>query len=73
MCEVTYVWYNLSFYVFGKEKKSLMLTVKKNNDNGMGITATKFCEQDTLYINNKTGLATPRKFSLVCSSNIHLL
>lgn len=33
-----------------------MLTVKKNNDNGMGITAPKFCEQDTLYINNKTGL-----------------
>lgn len=50
-----------------------MLTVKKNNDNGMGITAPKFCEKDTLYINNKTGLATPRKFSLVCSSNIHLL
>lgn len=30
MCEVTYVWYNLLYYVFGKEKNwSLMLTVKK--------------------------------------------
>lgn len=44
MCEVIYVWYNLSYYVFGKEKKSLMLIVKKNNDNGMGIIVFKFCE-----------------------------
>lgn len=45
MCEVIYIWYDLLYYVFGKEKNwSLMLIVKKNNDNGMGIIVIKFCE-----------------------------
>lgn len=44
MCEVIYIWYSL-YYVFDKEKNwSLMLIVKKNNDNGMGIIVIKFCE-----------------------------
>lgn len=44
MCEVIYIWYSL-YYVFDKEKNwSLMLIVKKNNDNGMGIIVFKFCE-----------------------------
>lgn len=45
MCEVIYNWYNLLYYVFVKEKNwSLMLIVKKKNDNGMGIIVFKFCE-----------------------------
>lgn len=51
-----------------------MLTVKKTNDNGMGIPAPKFGEQDTNIVHKQQYMPWNTKiFSLVCSSNIYLI